>query len=251
MKRHLFSASFGSYSFRKKITPWCILALPMIFTVWLKYYPILSAFYISLFQYDPIQSPGTFVGLSNYVSMFKMPYYWEAWKNTFIFLLLQLAMCFFIPLIIALVQGNKGYCNRYCGRGQLFGLLGGRLGLSRKKDIPGWMKSRAFRYGFLVFFLIMFCQMLWNTVLVFTGASDLKQVVTLLWIFKLPWHWAYHGTLFHPGTAQFAFGFYSVMLTSTILGLITMVLFKPRSWCVYCPMGTMTQLICKGKNGKK
>ena len=102
MKRHLFSASFGSYSFRKKITPWCILALPMIFTVWLKYYPILSAFYISLFQYDPIQSPGTFVGLSNYVSMFKMPYYWEAWKNTFIFLLLQLSMCFFIPLIQAL-----------------------------------------------------------------------------------------------------------------------------------------------------
>ena len=32
--------------------------------------------------------------------------------------------------------------------------------------------------------------------------------------------------------------------------LITMILFKPRSWCVYCPMGTMTQLICKAKNGK-
>ena len=77
-----------------------------------------------------------------------------------------------------------------------------------------------------------------------------QQVVTLLWTFKLPWHWAYHGTLFHPGVAQFAFGFYSVMLTSTVLGLITMVLFKPRSWCVYCPMGTMTQLICKAKAGK-
>lgn len=66
--------------------------------------------------------------------------------------------------------------------------------------------------------------------------------------FKLPWHWAYHGTVFHQGVAQFAFGFYSVMLTSTVLGLVTMVLFKPRSWCVYCPMGTMTQLICKAKN---
>ena len=33
-----------------------------------------------------------------------------------------------------------------------------------------------------------------------------------------------------------------------VLGLITMVLFKPRSWCVYCPMGTMTQLICKVKH---
>ena len=31
----------------------------------------------------------------------------------------------------------------------------------------------------------------------------------------------------------------------TVLGLVTMVLFKPRAWCVYCPMGTMTQGICK------
>ncbi|MFR7479259.1 MAG: 4Fe-4S binding protein, partial [Acutalibacteraceae bacterium] len=38
-----------------------------------------------------------------------------------------------------------------------------------------------------------------------------------------------------------------VMLTSTVLGLVTMMLFKPRSWCVYCPMGTMTQLICKAR----
>ena len=72
-----------------------------------------------------------------------------------------LGMVFFcVPLIISLVWGTKGYCNSYCGRGQLFGLLGGR-----------------------------------------------------------------------------------------ILGLITLVLFKPRSWCVYCPMGTMTQLICKAKSG--
>ena len=67
------------------------------------------------------------------------------------------------------------------------------------------MKSKWFRYGFLVFFFAMFFLMLWNTYLVFAGAQDLKQVVTLLWTFKLPWHWAYHGTLFHPGVAQFAF----------------------------------------------
>ena len=148
--------------------------------------------------------------------------------------------CFFIPLILAVAGGKKGYCNRYCGRGQLFSLLGGRFGLSRRKDIPGWMKSKGFRYGFLAFFMTMFVSMLWNTWLVFAGAESLKQVVTLLWTFKLPWHWAYHGTLLSDGVAQFAFGFYSVMLTSTVLGLVTMVLFKPRSWCVYCPMGTMT-----------
>ncbi len=103
-------------------------------------------------------------------------------------------LCFFIPLALAIGGGNKTYCNRYCGRGQLFGLLGGQFGLSRKKDLPKWMKSKWFRYGFLVFFFLMFFQMLWNTYLVFAGARDLKQVATLLWTFKLPWHWAYR----HP-----------------------------------------------------
>ena len=42
-------------------------------------------------------------------------------------------LCFFIPLIIAVVKGTKGYCNRYCGRGQLLATLGGRFGLSRQK----------------------------------------------------------------------------------------------------------------------
>lgn len=156
-------------------------------------------------------------------------------------------LCFFIPLIISVLSGTKAYCNRYCGRGQLFSLLGGQFGLSRRRDVPKWMKGRAFRYGFLIFFLVMFLQMLWNTWLVLAGVSTLRQAVTLLWTFRLPWHWACHGTPVHPGVVQFAFGFYSVMLTSTVLGLITMVLFKPRSWCVYCPMGTMTQMICRVK----
>ena len=32
--------------------------------------------------------------------------------------------------------------------------------------------------------------------------------------------------------------------------IITLLLFKPRSWCVYCPMGTITQLICRWKHRK-
>ena len=159
-------------------------------------------------------------------------------------------ICFITPLAISLINGKKTYCNKYCGRGQLFMLLGGRFGLSRKKNTPKWLISPWFRYGFLTFFLTMFVMMLWNTYLVFAGA-DLKQTVTLFWTFKVPWHWAYHGTLFSDGVAQFAFGFYSMMLTSTLLGFIAMILFKPRSWCAFCPMGTMTQTICKIKSHKK
>lgn len=155
-------------------------------------------------------------------------------------------LCFFIPVIIAVATGHKSYCNKYCGRGQLFDLLGNQLGFSRNRDIPAWMRSPYFRYGFLTFFMVMFLNMLTVTWLVFSGVGSLRQVVTLLWTIRLPWHWAYTA-LVTPWVAQFAFGFYSVMLTSTVLGLVTMLAYKPRSWCVYCPMGTMTQLICKAK----
>lgn len=157
-------------------------------------------------------------------------------------------ICFMLPLVISIVKGSKAYCNHYCGRGQLLDLLGNQFRLSRKKDIPPFIRSKWFRYGFLLFFLTMFGIMIYNTYLVFAGARELKEVVTLLWTFKLPWSWAYTVNIAYPWVAQFAFGFYSIMLTSTVLGLITMILFKPRSWCVYCPMGTMTQTICKLKS---
>ena len=40
----------------------------------------------------------------------------------------------------------------------------------------------------------------------------------------------------------------AVVAVALLLGLIVMVLFRPRSWCAFCPMGTMTQSICKLRN---
>ena len=159
---------------------------------------------------------------------------------------------FCLPLIISAVGAGKLYCNRFCDRGQFLDLLGTTLGLSRNVATPRWMSSKAFRYGFLVFFLAMFVNMLFVTWLVAVGTQELGQAVQLLWTFRLPWDWAYPVAV-APGVAQFAFGFYSLMLTSNLIGLVVMALFKPRSWCAFCPMGTMTQLVsrlrARGKQG--
>lgn len=156
-------------------------------------------------------------------------------------------ICFIIPLLISIIGGNKAYCNKYCGRGQLLELLGTKFKFSRNKPIPNFIKSKYFRYGFLIFFLIMFINMIFNTYLVFKGTGNLREVLTLLWTFRLPWNFS-DISYVSPWVAQFAFGFFSMMLTSTLLGVITMIFFKPRSWCVYCPMGTMTQGICVVKD---
>ena len=147
-----------------------------------------------------------------------------------------LGMIFFcLPLFIAIFGGSKLYCNRYCDRGQFLSLLGGRLKLSANRPTPNWMRSKWFRYGFLVFFFAMFFQMLWVTYLVGSGAQNLSETVKLFWTFRLPWDWAYHGEAVAPWVAQFAFGFYSLMLTSNLIGWIVMALFKPAAGVCSAP----------------
>ena len=154
---------------------------------------------------------------------------------------------FMVPVLLALFGGNKLFCNRYCGRGLLLAKLGGDWKWSRNRATPELLVAKWFRFGFLCFFMAMFGNMLWQTYLVATQAQSLREVVTLLWTFKLPWAWAYTAGSSPAWVAQYAFGFYSVMLTSMLLGLAVMALFKPRTWCTFCPMGTMTQMICKMK----
>lgn len=154
---------------------------------------------------------------------------------------------FMVPVLLALFGGNKLFCNRYCGRGLLLAKLGGDWKWSRNRATPELLVAKWFRFGFLCFFMAMFGNMLWQTYLVAAQAQSLREVVTLLWTFKVPWAWAYTAGSSSAWVAQYAFGFYSVMLTSMLLGLVVMALFKPRTWCTFCPMGTMTQMICKMK----
>lgn len=158
---------------------------------------------------------------------------------------------FLVPLGFAIFGGNKGFCNNYCGRGQLLNQLGTTCKCSRNKPAPRWLSSKWFRYGFLAFFLTMFGNMVFQTYLVGAGAQNLTEAIKLFWTIKVPFGWTYTAGTVADWVAKFSFGFYSIMLTSTLIGLIVMVLFKPRTWCTFCPMGTMTQGICKMKNHSK
>lgn len=158
---------------------------------------------------------------------------------------------FLVPLIFAFVGGNKQFCNKYCGRGQMFAVLGKNRKCSLGRVTPKWIHSKWFRYGFLIFFLTMFGNLLFQTWLIAKGADTLKEAIKLFWTIRVPWGWTYHAGTVPDWVAQFSFGFYSIMLTSTLIGLIFMVLYKPRTWCTFCPMGTMTQGICKLKAKEK
>lgn len=152
---------------------------------------------------------------------------------------------FCVPIFLAIAFGNKSFCNKYCARGQLLRVIGNKFSWSRNVLTPTWLSAKWFRYSFLVFFLAMFCNMLFQTYLVAANVTTLEAFITLFWTIQIPWQWAYTPGIAADWVIKFSFGFYSLMLTSLILGIISLVLYKPRSWCAYCPMGTMTQEICK------
>ena len=161
-------------------------------------------------------------------------------------------LCFVIPLLMSIFGSEKAFCNSYCGRGQIFTLLGSENKISLNRGLPAFLKSKWFRYGFLLFFMVMFINMLFATWTVFSGSGSLNEAVRLFWTFDVPWEWANRAGEGIPLWAvQFAYGFYSLMLTSLMLGIMSMLIFKPRSWCVYCPMSTATQMICRIKEGEK
>ena len=187
----------------------------------------------------------------------KKPWYSDVWIWSIVYFALGffnilfawLGMIdFLLPLALAIFGGNKFFCNHLCGRGQLFALLGGKLHCSRGRATPRWLASKWFRYGFLIFFLAMFANMVFQTYLVFAGAASLREAIKLFWTIRVPWGWTYTAGTVPAWVAQFSFGFYGLMLTSLLLGLIVMVLYRPRTWCAFCPMGTMTQSICKLRN---
>ena len=123
---------------------------------------------------------------------------------------------FLLPLFLAIFGGNKFFCNHLCGRGQLFSKLGTDLKCSRCKPTPRWMSSKWFRYGFLIFFLTMFGNMVFQTYLVAAGAASLREAIKLFWTFRVPWGWTYTAGTVTDWVAQFSFGFYSLMLTSLL-----------------------------------
>jgi multiple sugar transport system permease protein len=69
----------------------------------LKYYPMLQAMYMSLFEYRVANPPGDFVGLANYIHAFKDPLNAKVWGNNIILFLWGMVLGFWVPLVQAIL----------------------------------------------------------------------------------------------------------------------------------------------------
>ena len=130
-------------------------------------------------------------------------------------------VCMFTPILIALSGRGKMHCARICPRGSLIGKIGSKINLGLKK--PRFMGTETFR------------TILWALMM---GSFAVMIVVVI------------PRGLYATGHAVLVF-----MEIATGLAILSGILFTPRAWCTYCPMGTTTarirRLLSRRKNARR
>ncbi len=152
--------------------------------------------------------------------------------------------CMVTPFVLAGKTGKKAWCTGYCPRADFLTLFGR---ISRKRKMPEWMKKANLKNLILSYFCLNLMFIGLSTTMVHQGQIPPIDRIRLFILFELPValpqliafssvpDWLLH----------LSFRMYSVMLSSTILGTLFAVFYKPRTWCTVCPVSTMTERMLK------
>lgn len=87
---------------------WCYLfilpqvAMYLVFTLW----PILASYYFALFNWNGFGWPKDFVGLANFTEVIKDSYFWNAFKNSFVYTFGVVVIVVPASLLVALILNN-------------------------------------------------------------------------------------------------------------------------------------------------
>lgn len=91
---------------RKILTAYLFLSLPLFFFVFIRFYPMVSAFYMSFTNWNILSPKRDFVGFSNYVRIFNDPVFRIALFNTLKYVLLGVPSVIVVSLFLALLLNN-------------------------------------------------------------------------------------------------------------------------------------------------
>lgn len=120
---------------------------------------------------------------------------------------------YFIPLCMLLGMGigffkGRKWCDWFCPRGSFFDIL--MRPLSAKKEIPKFFKGPLLRIGVLSFLMLMMT----------------VQIIK---------RW--------PDPYKIGMFFVILLTVTTILGVILAFIFHQRTWCYFCPIGSMANWV--------
>lgn len=114
-------------------------------------------------------------------------------------------VCMLAPVVVAIFRGRL-WCGQYCPRGHFYNLFADRRALKP----PAWLTSKTTRIIILVAIMSIFAV---RVALVWPDFSLVGQI------------------------------FWQMVLVTTVVGAWLAYRFTSRTWCMICPMGTLSSLV--------
>ena len=147
--------------------------------------------------------------------------------------------CFIIPFIQYARYKDKVWCKYYCPRAGFLNRVISKINMGR--PAPKWLTGKRIKKGVVIYFSLNLFFVFMSTLMVSLGRVAPIDQVRFLIAFSLPgtlpqvMDWMLPNPLLH-----FSYRIFSMMFTSTVIGSILGILYKPRTWCAVCPVSTLT-----------
>lgn len=122
-------------------------------------------------------------------------------------------ICMVGPVVTALRRGRY-WCGHICPRGNMYDRLLSRY--SPHRPIPRFVRSKGIRIFMVVFIFSMF-------------GLQLSQA-----------RWSEGGLAMWGDIGRV---FWTIILVTTVVGVVLNFIYAPRTWCSFCPMGTISSWV--------
>ena len=127
-------------------------------------------------------------------------------------------ICMVGPVLTSIWRG-RWWCGHVCPRGSLYDRVMSRV--SPHREIPRFVRTFGFRLFMVFFIFTMFGVQLTLTV-----------------------PWSEGGLAVWSGIGRV---FWTIIVMTTVVGVILSLVYAPRTWCSFCPMGTISSWVAPGK----
>lgn len=116
-------------------------------------------------------------------------------------------ICMIGPVSMSVFKGRY-WCGHICPRGSYYDKLISKV--SRNRPIPAFLRGRLFRSFMLLLIFTMF------GVQMYYAWGDWNAMGRVFW---------------------------NIIFVTTIVGSVFSIIYAPRTWCTFCPMGTLSAMV--------
>lgn len=127
-------------------------------------------------------------------------------------------ICMVGPVLTSIRKG-RWWCGNVCPRGNMYDRLLSKY--SPHKEIPKFVRSSGFRLFMVLFIFTMF-------------GIQLSQA-----------RWSEGGL---PLLSDIGRVFWVIITVTTVVGVVLNFIYAPRTWCSFCPMGTISRWVAPKKS---